>query len=159
VDGLSFDRMARLWGASTDRRRALRLIGAGVIAGSWLGRGGGLAAAQTNVAQMTCTQDADCQDGDADPCTGAARQDGFCTFFIVSCIPGTICCGNGECCPVGGSGGCIEDADCLQTSSDPCWRAICANGSCLSQRVRCPPGEFCRDGSCGPIGLAPISIP
>jgi hypothetical protein len=121
VDGPDFDRMARLWGTSADRRRALRLIGAGVIAGSWLGRGSNITAAQTSVAQMTCTQDADCQDGDADPCTGAACQDGFCTFTIVSRIPGTNCCGNGECCPAGESGGCTADADCVPTSSDPCW--------------------------------------
>jgi hypothetical protein len=158
VDERAFDRMARLWGTSTDRRRALRLIGAGVIAGFWLGRGK-TTAAQTSAGQMTCTQDADCQDGDAATCTGAACQDGFCTFFIVSCIPGTICCGNGECCPVEVTGGCTADTDCVQTSGDPCWRAVCTNGTCLSQRVMCPPSEFCRDGTCAPIGLAPIPVP
>jgi hypothetical protein len=104
VDEHAFDRMSRLWGTSTDRRWALRLVGTSVMAGFWLGRGGKTAAAQGSGAQMTCTQDADCQDGDADPCTGAACQEGFCTFFIVSCIPGTICCGNGECCPVEATG-------------------------------------------------------
>ena len=158
MDGYVFDRMARLWATTTDRRRTLCLIGAGVIAGTGIGRGKS-AAAQTSVAQMTCTQDAECQDGDGDPCTGGLCQEGFCTFFIVSCIPGTICCGNGECCPVEATGGCTADAGCVQTSSDPCWRAVCTNGTCLSQRVTCPPGEFCRDGSCGPIGLAPISLP
>src|SRR5688500_16015012 len=59
VDERAFDRMVRLWGTSTDRRRALRLIGAGVIAGSWLRRSK-TTAAQTNGAQMACTQDADC---------------------------------------------------------------------------------------------------
>jgi len=158
VDGHAFDRITRLWGTSTDRRRALQLIGAGVIATSWLGRDKS-AAAQTSVAQMTCTQDADCQDGDADLCTGGICQEGFCTFFIVSCIAGTTCCGNGECCTAGGTGSCTADADCLQTSGDPCWRATCANGTCLSQRVACPPGEFCRDGTCARIGHEPISVP
>ena len=100
MDGHAFDRMARLWGTNTDRRRALQLIGTGVMAGSWLNRGSKTAAAQSSGAQMTCTQNADCQDGDADPCTGGICQEGFCTFFIVSCIPGTTCCGNGECCSV-----------------------------------------------------------
>ncbi|MDF3042670.1 MAG: hypothetical protein K0Q71_5376, partial [Thermomicrobiales bacterium] len=39
MDGYVFDRMARLWATTTDRRRTLRLIAAGVIATSWLGRG------------------------------------------------------------------------------------------------------------------------
>jgi hypothetical protein len=108
---------------------------------------------------MTCTQDADCQDGDADHCTGATCQEGFCTFFIVTCIPGTTCCGNGECCPVEATGGCTADTDCVETSGDPCWRAMCANGTCLSQRVTCPPGEFCRDGACGSIGAVPFLVP
>ena len=158
MDGYVFDRMARLWATTTDRRRTLRLIGAGVIAGTGIGRGKS-AAAQTSAAQMTCTQDADCQDGDADACTGAACSDGFCTFFIVSCIPGTICCGNGECCPVGGAGSCTADDDCGLTSINPCHRAMCVQGTCLSQRVTCPPGEFCHYGSCAPIGPAPIPVP
>ncbi len=158
MDGYVFDHMARLWATTTDRRRMLRLIGASVIATSWLSRGK-VAAAQTSVAQMTCTQDVDCQDGDADPCTGGICQEGFCTFFIVSCIAGTTCCGNGECCTAGGTGGCTVDADCVQTSSDPCWRATCADGICLSQRVTCAPGEFCRDGRCAPIGTGPTSVP
>ena len=153
MDGYVFDRMARLWATTTDRRRTLRLIAAGVIATSWLGRGKSAAGQQ-----MPCTQDADCQDGDADPCTGGICQEGFCTFFIVSCITGTTCCGNGECCAAGGVGGCMADADCVQTSADPCWRAKCANGTCRSQRVSCPPGEFCRDGTCAPIGHMPISV-
>jgi hypothetical protein len=158
VDERAFDRMARLWGANADRRRALQLIGAGVIAGSGLRRGK-TTAAQTSAGQMTCTQDADCQDGDADPCTGATCQEGFCTFFIVSCIPGTICCGNGECCSIEATGACTADTDCAQTSGDPCWRATCANGTCLSQRVTCPPGEFCRDGVCRSIGAVPFLGP
>ncbi|MGH2614782.1 MAG: hypothetical protein ACRDJC_06055 [Thermomicrobiales bacterium] len=119
MDGHSFDRIARLWETNTDRRRALRLIGAGILAGSWVRRGGRAAAAQETVAQMTCIHDADCRDGDADPCTGAACVDGFCTFFTVDCIAGYPCCGNGECCPAGAIGGGQADADCVQTSGDP----------------------------------------
>ena len=158
MDGHAFDRMARLWAITTDRRRTLRLIGAGVIAGTGIGRGKP-AAAQPSVAQTTCAQDADCQDGDADPCTGGLCQEGFCTFFIVSCIEGTTCCGNGECCTAGGTGGCTTDADCAQTSADPCWGTRCVTGACVVRHVECPPGEFCREGTCAPIGHVPISVP
>jgi hypothetical protein len=158
MDGNAFDRIARLWATSTDRRRVLRRIGAGVMTGPWLIRGKSIAA-QTSAEQMTCAQDADCGDGDADPCTGAACADGLCTFFIVACIPGTICCGNGECCSVGGTGSCTADTDCMQISSDPCQTATCANGICLWRRITCPPGEFCRFGACAPIGSGQVTLP
>ena len=159
MDGHAFDRITRLWGTSTDRRRALRLIGAGVMAGSWARRGGAFATAQEAVAQMTCTQDADCQDGDADLCTGGICQEGFCTFFIVSCIAGTTCCGNGECCTAGGNGGCTADADCVQTSGDPCWGTRCVTGACVVQHVECPAGAYCRYGACVPFGARSIPMP
>ena len=46
-----------------------------------------------------CQTDADCDDGDGDPCTGARCENGACTYAIASCAPGFVCCGNGECCP------------------------------------------------------------
>jgi hypothetical protein len=108
---------------------------------------------------MVCTHDADCQDGDANPCSGAACVDGFCTFFIVDCIAGTICCGNGAAFPVEESGNCKADADCALSSGDPCREAMCVHGTCLLQRITCPPDQFCRLGSCTPIGPAPIAMP
>ena len=151
MNGHAFDRMARFWGTSTDRRRTLRLIGAGVIAGTGIGRGKS-AAAQTSVAQLTCTQDADCQDGDADPCTGGLCQEGFCTFFIVSCIEGTTCCGNGECCPVGESGGCLADTDCSPASDDPCEGVRCEAGTCVPFLATCGPDfTCCGNGVCCPL--------
>lgn len=50
------------------------------------------------VCQRTCQSDADCLDGDSDACTGAACEEGTCVYFIVTCAPGFVCCGNGECC-------------------------------------------------------------
>lgn len=47
---------------------------------------------------LPCTQDAVCVDGDLDSCTSGACVDGTCTFFIVDCLPGYACCGNGACC-------------------------------------------------------------
>jgi hypothetical protein len=49
-----------------------------------------------------------------DPCTGAVCEAGSCSYTSVACIPGYICCGNGECCAEG-------EADALPdvTSSDP----------------------------------------
>jgi hypothetical protein len=151
VDGPRFDRIARIWGTGTNRRRALRLIGSGVLASSWLGRGK-TTVAQTSTAQTTCTQDADCADGDSDSCTGAACVDGSCTFFIVSCIPGTICCGNGECCPAGEPGGCLADTDCSPTSGDPCEGVRCESGGCVTFMVDCTPGFVCcGNGVCCPV--------
>ncbi len=49
----------------------------------------------------TCSQDSDCQEAEADPCTGALCDAGSCSYTSVHCIPGYVCCGNGECCPEG----------------------------------------------------------
>ena len=158
MDGQVIDQLSRIWASAADRRRVLRLLGAGVLTASWLRRGQD-AVAQVDEAQETCAQDADCQDGDANPCSGAACLEGVCTFFIVDCIAGTICCGNGECCPVEASGNCTADADCAPTMSDPCRDAMCVNGTCLAQRMTCPPDQFCHLGSCVPIGPTSISMP
>ena len=151
MNGNAFDRIARIWSKPTDRRGVLRLMGAGVMTGSWLSRGKTIAA-QTTAEQMTCAQDADCSDGDADPCTGAACVDGFCTFFIVSCIPGTTCCGNGECCPAGEPSGCLADADCSPASDDPCEGLRCEDGQCVPFLVTCASDlACCGSGLCCPV--------
>jgi hypothetical protein len=144
VDERAFDRMARLWGTTTDRRRALQLIGASVIAGSWL------RSSKSAAAQMTCTQDADCQDGDADPCTGGRCEGGTCTFTSVFCAPGFACCGNGECCPEEspGSVACASDADCQDADADPCTGARCEGGTCVSSILTCAAGFTCCAGAC-----------
>ena len=149
MDGHAFDRMARLWGTSTNRRRALQLMGAAVIASSWLGRDKS-AAAQTSVAQMTCTQDADCLDADADPCTGGRCEGGTCTFTSVFCAPGFVCCGNGECCPEEspGPGACASDADCQDADADPCTGARCEGGTCVPYILTCTAGFTCCAGAC-----------
>ena len=43
----------------------------------------------------------DCLPAEAYPCTGALCDAGSCTYTSVACIPGNVCCGNGECCPDG----------------------------------------------------------
>ena len=46
-----------------------------------------------------CETDADCRAGITDPCTGATcNPDGTCAVFIVDCVPGYVCCNNGQCC-------------------------------------------------------------
>ena len=150
MDGDAFDRIARFWGTCTDRRRALRLLGAGVIAGTWFGRGK-LIAAQTSTVEMTCLQDADCLDGDIDPCTGGACVDGLCTYFIVDCIPGHTCCGNGACCPTGEPGSCMADTDCVPMSSNPCEGIRCEGGACVPFLATCAPDFICcGNGTCCP---------
>ena len=95
----------------------------------------------------TCQTDADCLDGDADPCTGATCTDGTCAFFIVDCVPGHVCCGNGECCPFE----CQTTADC---PPDPtgCNSVGCTDdGRCVSTLIACTcatEGAPCGDGCC-----------
>lgn len=50
-----------------------------------------------------CASDAECQDADADPCTGVRCEGGTCAPYILTCAAGFTCCG-GECvadCPKG----------------------------------------------------------
>jgi hypothetical protein len=152
VDGGQFDRIARTWATSTNRRRALKLVGVGFLVAWWP------SARRDSTAQelpepTPCSQDAECLDSDADACTGTACVDGLCTYFIVDCIPGHICCGNGTCCPVEESASCIADTDCVAASDDPCAGARCEGGSCVPFLATCDPDFVCcGNGDCCPVG-------
>lgn len=151
MDGERFDCITRGFDAILDRRGALRVLGAGLVAtgGSWFSRTH--ADAQSGPGFTVCMQDADCLDADLDPCTGSACVDGACTYFIVDCIPGHVCCGNGVCCPTGESGSCMEDADCIAVSGDPCQGFRCEAGACSLFVVSCAPGfTCCGNGVCCP---------
>lgn len=148
VDGEGFDRLARIWGTGTDRRRALHLLGVGLLAGGWLGSRDDAGAQETG-GPVTCIQDDDCFDGDLDLCTGASCVDGLCTYFVVDCIPGHVCCGNGACCPIGEPGSCLADSDCALASSDPCQGVRCEGGACVPYLFSCAPGfACCGNGTC-----------
>ena len=56
-----------------------------------------------------CAQDDDCVDADGDACTGGRCENGTCVYSIVTCVPGYVCCGNGECCPETAGGGRLGD--------------------------------------------------
>jgi hypothetical protein len=151
VDAQRFDRMTRRIGTGVDRREVLRLVGAGLLAlgGSWPSRH--RTQAQIAPGQATCSQDAECLARDADPCTGAACVDGTCTYFIVDCIPGHVCCGNGACCPTGEAAGCLADADCAPAGSDPCEGVRCEGGTCAPFLATCAPDfACCGNGACCP---------
>lgn len=143
MDGRRFDRVARVLATSAGRRGALRLLGAGLLAGSFSRRTGDGVAAQESAGPIPCGQDDDCRDADLDPCTGGACLDGLCTYFIVDCIPGHVCCGNGTCCPTGEANGCVADTDCAQASDDPCAGVRCDNGACVSFLAACAPESAC----------------
>jgi len=129
----------------------LRALGAGVLLSWGLGRSSGRIAAQEVLAPVACVQDGDCVDADADPCTGAACLDGTCAFFVVDCIPGHVCCGNGTCCPAGETEGCLADTDCVPTSGDPCEGVRCEGGACVPFLVTCAPDfACCGNGTCCP---------
>jgi hypothetical protein len=152
VDERQFDRIVRSWATRTNRRRALRFMGIGSLV-AWWQRTGPDSAAQETQEPVPCAQDADCLDGDADACTGATCVDGFCTYFIVDCIPGHICCGNGACCPVEEGGSCLADTDCLVVSEDPCAGTRCEGGSCVPFLATCAPDfACCGNGVCCPVG-------
>src|SRR5215207_1734445 len=103
MDGQSFDRLLRMAGMTRNRRQLLQGLLASVTATLALRLGVVTTPAQvvTEDSGETCSQDSDCQEAEADPCTGAFCDAGSCSYTSVACIPGYICCGNGECCPEG----------------------------------------------------------
>jgi hypothetical protein len=150
MEGREFDRMTRSWARRTHRRRAVQGLVASVLAG-WGWRRSATVGAQEDPGMVACSQDADCVDGDLDPCTGASCLDGACAYFIVDCIPGHVCCGNGACCPSGEPGSCLADADCILDGSDPCQGARCEGGTCVPFLVSCAPDfACCGAGECCP---------
>lgn len=152
VDGRQFDRMTRSLGQRADRRGMLQRLAAGLLAGLWVRQARYGTAAQDGGDPLPCTQDAECVDGDANSCTGGACVDGMCTFFIVDCIPGYACCGNGACCPTEGSADCLTDTDCLAQSDDLCEGLRCDGGTCTPFLAACTPDfACCGNGVCCPV--------
>lgn len=152
VNSQRFDRVTRNLGASLSRRGVFRWLGASLITtgSSWLSRK--RTNAQGGPTPAICTQDADCLDADLDPCTGSACVEGACSYFIVDCIPGHVCCGNGRCCPGSETGSCLADSDCLRDSADPCEGFHCEGGACVPFLVFCAPGfACCGNGVCCPF--------
>lgn len=151
MDGRRFDRIARTLAHGTNRRRALEVLAGWLLAVVGRSSSWQTAAAQLAPDPATCTQDADCLDGDLDPCTGGACVEGLCTYFIVDCIPGHVCCGDGACCPTGNPGSCLADADCVPISADPCEGVRCEGGACVPFLVTCAPDfACCANGACCP---------
>ena len=133
--------------------------------------------------QRFCSQDADCQVA-GDACTGGQCIEGSCTFYIVDCVPGYSCCGNGECCPnpcttdeectspllcttgfCGEAGVCefVEQESCVicETEADcggVAGGATCCGGTCVAA---CPGGSVLgEDCVCQPVGaLGPAGGP
>ena len=153
MDGPHFDRIVRTLGMSLGRRRTLQMVSIGLLT-TWGSRFfARKAGAQDTLSPETCHEDTDCSDGDLDSCTGGACVDGLCTYFIVNCIPGHVCCGNGACCPTGEPGGCLADTDCVPTSADPCEGVHCEGGACVSFLATCAPDfACCGNGACCPTG-------
>jgi hypothetical protein len=152
VDERQFDRIARSWATRTNRRRALRFMGIGALV-AWWQRTGRHSSAQEIPEPTPCSQDDECLDDDADACTGGACLEGFCTYFIVDCIAGHTCCGNGSCCPVEEAGSCLAHSDCMPASGNPCEGARCQGGSCVPFLATCAPDfACCGNGVCCPVG-------
>jgi hypothetical protein len=115
MQGHRFDSLMRTLAAPGSRRRLLRGFVVTATTGLALRLSTGTVAAQVVTdSDETCTQDSDCMPAEPDPCTGAVCDAGSCSYTSVACIPGYICCGNGECCPEGDAGT-LPDV----TSGDP----------------------------------------
>lgn len=143
MDRRRFDAIARASAGANNRRELLRAIAALVCGGVGFELRGKPTRAQSPAA---CVQNSDCFGGAADPCTGASCDGGLCTYFIVSCIPGFVCCGNGACCPAAAQ--CQSDLDCAEATDDPCAGATCENGVCVPFILTCAAGFVCCKGTC-----------
>ena len=154
MDARRFDGLTKAWGTRTGRRETLRLAAIGLLALWTARRGETRADAQDAFNPGACVLDEDCQDGDGSECTGASCLGGMCAYFVVDCMPGYVCCGNGACCPSGGVATCAADADCVTADPDPCVGAKCLEGACAPYILTCAPDHTCLKGACVPIGFA-----
>ena len=120
MDGQSFDRLLRMAGTTRNRRQLLHGLVASVTATLALRLGVVTAPAQvvTGDSGETCSQDSDCLEAEPDPCTGAVCDAGSCAYTNVMCIPGYVCCGNGQCCPEGEAAASPEVTSGNATSAD-----------------------------------------
>ena len=143
MDGRRFDEFTRASATRANRRQVFRAFLGTMLGGIGVGRRVRHTSAQD---ATTCLQDSDCADGVTDPCSGASCDSGICTFFIVSCIPGFVCCGNGACCPA--TAACQSDIDCAEAADDPCTGARCENGVCVPYILTCAAGFDCCKGIC-----------
>ncbi|MDP9409024.1 MAG: hypothetical protein M3P70_00720 [Actinomycetota bacterium] len=89
-----------------------------------------------------CQSDADCPHRDGDACTGAACEEGTCVYFTVDCVPGFVCCGNGECVDVSS-----DPANCGACGT-VCDSGVCSDGTCSPTGEGCDEGEVDCDGTC-----------
>lgn len=160
MDGKEFDRITRAWARRTGRRGLLQFLVGGLVAGLGWRHAVRSVTAQEEPGFIACVQDADCVDGDLDPCTGASCIDGSCAYFVVDCIPGHVCRGNGACCPTRESGACLAATDRVPTSRDPCEGVPCEGGTCVPFLVSCAPDFVCcGGGSCCPANGSTSGLP
>ena len=102
MEGHRFDSLMRTLAAPGSRRRLLQGFVVTATTGLALRLSTGTVAAQVVTdSDETCTQNSDCMPAEPDPCTGAVCDAGSCSYTSVACIPGYVCCGNGECCAEG----------------------------------------------------------
>jgi hypothetical protein len=152
MDGSRFDLLTRRWSSRQSRRALLGGLAVGALSALDSRRVPGTAAQTADDSGMVpCAANADCLDGDLDPCTGATCADGVCSYFVVDCVPGFTCCGGGICCPQEGGGYCVSDDECA-VFDDPCAGGTCDNGRCVTFLVLCAEGSACcGNGACCPI--------
>lgn len=153
MNGSRFDEIAHALAADVTRRQILHSIAAVITGITAFSVRAGATTAQSPTA---CFQDRDCLGDTTNPCSGASCVGGACTFFIATCIPGYVCCGNGGCCPAAAL--CLSDADCVNDDPDPCTGVSCQDGMCLPYIVSCIDGFVCCDGACAQSCTHPPAV-
>ena len=180
MDDQRFDDLTRLLGASGSRRRALRLLVAGVLTAGGLGRWPGPSRAQGCLANdeacdkddecctgvcsgsvcvcraegEPCVTPSDCCDDEFGPllCTDGVCAQPTCTREMEDCGRYGPCC-SGSC--VGeGSLVCVSiacgDIGDCPTNATGCVAGVCVRGAC-DVDFFCPPGFTCVDGACAEL--------
>jgi hypothetical protein len=144
--------LTRAFAGRAGRRETLFLAAWGLLGGRQA-HTDATPAAQVVNSPGTCVSDLDCETEGQGGCLAASCIGGRCLSYVVDCMEGSVCCGNGQCCPAGETHACLSDADCAVLGANPCAGARCVAGTCASYILTCAPDHTCRKGACVPIGF------
>jgi len=148
MDHQRFDDLTRRFAQRHSRRRLLRGVLGGAVAGALVHAGTGSTAAQSTCAEGQLDCDGVCVDGCCDNANcgacGNVCADGFTCFEGVCDCPSGLCCEEGEV---------ICGGTCVAT--------CCDNNNCGACGTVCSAGETCFEGVCGcPSGnCGPVTLP
>jgi len=145
VDGKRFDEWTRRLGDPTPRRRALRLLGAGITSALAAAARPGAAAPPNKCGRLTCAAGETCLKGPGGPrCCPTALVCGKTCLAAPCQEPCQVCDpASGACVPAANGTACEADND-LCTVGDSCQNGTCVAGD----PVTCTGGRVCSGGQC-----------